>query len=132
MPPGVLTGLISDCTAGVLGFDAAGGFLLLHSAPKFPDSPADAPYGGIHAPELRHAQSFVCVTLTPSAVEEVAGLLQTTNLYIYSPLKLPALVAAAFPNASLLLTQALPFKGARLNPATNRQTAELTTTGMLL
>ena len=65
-------------------------------------------------------------------MEEVAGLLQTTNLYIYSPLKLPELVAAAYPNASLLLAQAQPFKGALLDPATNRQTADLTTAGMLL
>ena len=120
------------CGTGVLAFDAAGGFLLLHSAPKFPDSPADAQYGGIYAPELRHAQSFACASLAPAAVDEAAAMLQTTNLYIYSPLQLPEPVAKSFPNVSLLLSQALPYEGAQLNPANDRRVADLKTSGIYM
>lgn len=32
--------------AGVIGFDAEGGFYLMHSTPNFPDNPADSDYKG--------------------------------------------------------------------------------------
>ena len=114
--------------AGVLGFDASGGFLLLHSTPKFPDSPADAAYGGIYTSQLQHAQAFTCVSLAPAAVDQLAHLLQTTNLYIYSQ-QLPAGIAQAYANVSLLLSQALPFEGATLDPKTKRLATNLATAG---
>lgn len=77
----------------------------MHSAPKFPDSPANSSYGGIYPSQLRHAQEFVCISLDAPSMDAVGGLLQITNLFIYSPISLSADLAAAFPSLNTLLMQ---------------------------
>ena len=75
---------------GVLGLDNSGGFWLSHSVPKYPDSPADAQFGGIRVGQLLNGQSFVCVSLTAEGLESLASLLQISNLDIFSPHTIPA------------------------------------------
>ncbi len=58
--------------AGVLGLSPGGGFWLSHSVPKYPDSPADSNFTGIQLGQTWHGQSFVCVSLRPSALEALA------------------------------------------------------------
>lgn len=77
-------------SAGVLAFNATGGFLLSHSVPRFPDSPADAPFGGIQPGQLMNGQNFACVSLNAEGIAAVGLALQLANLYIYSPRRLPA------------------------------------------
>ena len=75
--------------AGVLGFSADGGFWLSHSVPKYPDSPAESHFTGIHVSQTLNGQSFACVSLGPEGIEDLGPVLETANLYIYSPKWLP-------------------------------------------
>ena len=111
--------------AGVLGFDEAGGFWLLHSAPKFPDSPANKSYGGIYRSQTIHAQAFLCISLSAATTDAIGSLLQVTNLYMYSPTSLPADLAAAFPSISLLIQPPRP----RLLRASRQQNLTFTSRG---
>lgn len=78
---------------GVLGLSEMGGFWLSHSVPKYPDSPADSAFTGIHISQILNGQSFACISLNPGAVESVSAVLQTADPYIYSPQTLPTALA---------------------------------------
>lgn len=58
--------------------------------PKYPDSPADSHFTGIHASQTLNGQSFACVSLGPEAIDSLGPVLEAANLYIYSPKELPA------------------------------------------
>lgn len=61
---------------GVLGADADGGFWLTHSWPEWPDLRSIAPdWGGIGDASTIYGQSFLCVSLSPPAVDAVARAL---------------------------------------------------------
>ncbi|KAK9804485.1 hypothetical protein WJX73_008867 [Symbiochloris irregularis] len=90
---------------GVIAFNRGGGFWLMHSAPKFPDSPANSSYGGIYPSQMKHAQNFLCISLNATFLDAIGHVLQVTNLFIYSPSSLAADLAAAFPNLHRLVMQ---------------------------
>lgn len=109
---------------GVLGLSEAGGFWLSHSVPKYPDSPADSAFTGIHISQILNGQSFACVSLDREALDHVSLILQTADPYIYSPQTLPAGMATQFPNTDALLKTALGRYGPVL-PHARIQTAQL-------
>ena len=113
----------------MLGFNPDGGFWLIHSAPKFPDSPANASYGGIYPSQTIHAQSFVCISLDAATLDEVSDLLQITDLYIYSPHELSEGLAAAFPKTASLLARA-KGRHAPLLPTVDQQNLTFTSAGL--
>ena len=79
---------------------------MIHSAPKFPDSPANSSYSGIHWSQTIHAQAFVCISMDASTLDAVGAFLRTTDLYIYSPHHLAQDLQAQYPNVVELLAQA--------------------------
>lgn len=91
---------------GVIGFGPDGGFWLVHSVPKFPDRPSLSDYTGIAAGQQINAQSFLCLSLTPSTLEQVAQLLAIEDLNIYSTVgDIPLSLAQQYPVTSKLVTQ---------------------------
>ena len=78
-----------DLAVGVLGLSGFGGFWLSHSVPKYPDSPNDSPFTGIHTSQILNGQSFACLSLDPEGLETMSSLLQTANVDIFTPLSLP-------------------------------------------
>ncbi len=94
MPLSAKSGLVTAHTlSGVLGLSEAGGFWLSHSVPKYPDSPADSAFTGIHISQILNGQSFACLSLKPAALEAVSLTLQIADPYIYSPEALPPSLA---------------------------------------
>lgn len=117
-------------TIGVLGFDKEnGGFWLMHSAPKFPDSRANSSYGGIYPGQTLHAQAFVCISLNATVLDSIAGLLQITDLFIYSPRELPEALARAYPALVQLLARA-KSPDAPLLPAAFQQNLTFSSAGL--
>ena len=91
---------------GVIGFGPDGGFWLIHSVPKFPDRPSVSDYTGIASGQQINAQSFLCLSLTPSTLERVAQLVEIEDLNIYSTVSdIPASLAKQYPLTSGLVTK---------------------------
>ncbi|CAL5223441.1 g5958 [Coccomyxa viridis] len=72
---------------GVLGFDASGGFWLLHSSPRYSSSPSQGEYTGIccgdDGGQLVEGQSSLCMSLAVGAVNQVARQLMIPSLFFY-------------------------------------------------
>ncbi|CAB4066421.1 Ribose-phosphate pyrophosphokinase 3,Phosphoribosyl pyrophosphate synthase-associated protein 2,Ribose-phosphate pyrophosphokinase 4,Ribose-phosphate pyrophosphokinase 5,Ribose-phosphate pyrophosphokinase,Ribose-phosphate pyrophosphokinase 1,Phosphoribosyl pyrophosphate synthase-associated protein 1,Ribose-phosphate pyrophosphokinase 2,Ribose-phosphate pyrophosphokinase A [Lepeophtheirus salmonis] len=70
-------------TKGVLFMDATSGFWLIHSAPKFPNSPDKYRYP--HT-ALRYGQSFLCISFnTTLSINELSLQLMYDDISIYFP-----------------------------------------------
>merc|ERR1711871_217638 len=55
---------------GVLGFDSAGGFWLVHSVPRFPVKPKVG-YSGFPENEEKYAQTFLCISMFADQLDQV-------------------------------------------------------------
>jgi len=88
---------------GVLVADTKGGFWLIHSVPVFPDlGPAQFTWSA----STIYGQSFLCVSLTPSGVENAAKQLQYSDPYLFDS-NVPSSFASSYPNLMAV------FKGTR-------------------
>jgi len=68
-------------TKGVVSFDSSGGFWLVHSVPEFLMPSSD----GYSFPESgeEFGQSFLCLSLSASTINQIAALMQYNRPYIY-------------------------------------------------
>jgi len=65
---------------GVIAFDTSSGFWLIHSMPKWPNSPSKG-YEGL--PDYRYGQSFLCITMSTSQFDSIGQQQQMTRPYMY-------------------------------------------------
>jgi deoxyribonuclease-2 len=83
-------------TKGDMAFDINGGFWLVHSTPRFPAQTGN-PYPGFPDYAKDYGQSFLCISLTISGVNQVGAAFKLNKPYIYDTY-LPAALASAAPN----------------------------------
>ncbi|KNC46493.1 deoxyribonuclease II family protein [Thecamonas trahens ATCC 50062] len=67
---------------GVVAFDGDGGFWLIHSVPRFPNTYADG-YEGFPANEDKYGQSFLCISFSLSSINDVGALLYMSRPNVY-------------------------------------------------
>eukprot|EP00501_MAST-03F_sp_TOSAG23-6_P002326 GSMAST32.ASY1.ANO1.2428.1 assembled CDS len=89
---------------GALGFNSVGGFWLTHSLPKFPNYIKDSFKPSWDLTSNTYGQSFLCISLTPSGIEDVAQSLQVDRLPLYDS-KLPQTITHLYPQVSNLLNE---------------------------
>lgn len=90
----------SGHTKGVLGASAAGGFLLTHTLPKFPDLTTGAfTWGGA---STLYGQNFLCLALDADNLELAAAGLQYNDPHVYDS-ALPSGLVAALPATAALV-----------------------------
>jgi hypothetical protein len=87
---------------GALGFSASGGVWITHSVPKFPGKVSDGWDGSWDTASDTYGQSFLCVSLPASSVEDVAHTMQVDRLAIFDS-SLPAGMQADFPEFRALV-----------------------------
>jgi len=77
---------------GVVAFDGVSGFVLTHSAPKFPPALADYKKSGYvyPGPEILYGQSFMCMTLAMDQFDTVMQGLEVDWVEVYDSQLLPA------------------------------------------
>jgi len=86
---------------GIIAFDKTGGYWLIHSTPRFPDT-TQGKYGGFPSYAVTYGQSFMCITLTPSTINTVANMLQWARPYVFSSRVVADSIALA-PNINALI-----------------------------
>ena len=70
---------------GVLGLGEQNGFWLVHSVPKFPNNPSDSEgYLGVLPGQQKYAQSFLCLSMNGSDLNEIADVLHEESLSFFS------------------------------------------------
>lgn len=104
-PPNGGTSSIYGHTKGVVGIgegSTGGGFWLLHSTPKFPDTTGSARFWFPES-ETTYGQTFLCVTLEGREdIEAVATQFLYTRPNVYAN-QVPESTAANFPNLTSVL-----------------------------
>jgi deoxyribonuclease-2 len=99
---------------GVVGLDAASGFWLVHSSPRFPDFVRNGYQGfgeGPNPASTKYGQSFLCLSLAPGELDAVAANMQVNYPHVHDSW-LPAALRARAPNVTEWL------EGAHVTPAT--------------
>lgn len=104
----------SGHSKGVLAADASGGFWLTHSMPKFPLLVGvDAFSWAAGGASTTYGQTFLCVSVAPAEVENVAAGVQYIDPHIYGSV-VPAGLQGAYPALTALVA------GARTAGATSK------------
>lgn len=69
-------------TKGVLASDSSSGIWIVHSTPHFPSGSGKS---GFYFPdsEIKYGQTFLCMSISKSSVDDVAGQLLYTHPYVY-------------------------------------------------
>eukprot|EP00040_Diaphanoeca_grandis_P013819 m.69802 g.69802 ORF g.69802 m.69802 type:complete len:344 (+) comp24144_c1_seq1:107-1138(+) len=88
-------------TKGVIGMGSSSSFWILHSTPKFPPSKGTWEFP---VTETIYGQTFLCMSLSTSSVNSIAGQFLYTEPYLYDN-TVPATVSAKYPNLGLLFNK---------------------------
>jgi len=91
-------------TKGVLGFDAAGAFWLIHSVPLYPPAVNNGGSYSYPTSGAVYGQSFLCTTLPFDAIEDVAYQLLYTAPNVYDS-NLPPSLASALPGVKAIIAK---------------------------
>ena len=86
-------------TKGVIGFDASGGFWLVHSVPRFPPTPYTYP-----AYATKYGQSFMCMSYSLSMLNKMGTNLLLNEPYVFSS-NVPASLSSQVPNINAVLAK---------------------------
>jgi deoxyribonuclease II len=87
-------------TKGVVVFDKADGFWLVHSVPKFPPHPATDPFGYPSTGE-KFGQSFLCISVSTPQTADLIGLQFLYNHpFVYS-VNFPDWAAGNYPQLEM-------------------------------
>lgn len=105
-------------TKGVWAWSGSEAILLIHSIPKFPQTPAQVPsYNGLFGNSWTYGQNIACFTLSSAALNTLAATWQLTLPNIYgssvpagTPANLAALANGAFKTDASCLS--VPFTAA--------------------
>ncbi len=88
---------------GVIAVDETmEGFIMVHSKPHWPNAVAD---GASPFPDFTYGQSFICVTVDSTTIEEISTLLTIDYPYVYDS-DMPSSLLDSFPNLSGLMSKA--------------------------
>jgi deoxyribonuclease-2 len=70
-------------TKGVITYDTNGGYWLIDSIPKYPDT-STGQYIGIPSSGVTYGQSFMCLNLDVATIDQVAEMLQYYRPHVFS------------------------------------------------
>jgi len=87
---------------GVLAADNSEGFWLVHSVPRFPVDPWNFSTYYYPAYETENGQSFLCISLTSTVINQVADLFLTNKPYVFSS-NFPASLSPVYPSITSVL-----------------------------
>ena len=81
---------------GVLGVESDGGFWLVHSVPRLPETVANG-WKGYPDMATKYGQSMLCTTLSPEEMDKVGTQMQMARGHIYDS-NAPSFVKSSMPN----------------------------------
>lgn len=88
-------------TKGVVGWDADGGFWLVHSYPKFPGAVSSGSYNVLPG-ELVYGQSALCISLSMDVLDGVGHQLAYNQINMYDS-NMPSSMASSLPNLNQIV-----------------------------
>ena len=86
---------------GIISFDKDSGFWLIHSTPRFPDT-SSSTYKGYPDYAKTYAQSFMCISLDTSTINDVAHMLRWARPYVFKT-RIDEVSLSAAPNINFLI-----------------------------